>query len=108
VCVKQAVRPGEFACTGTDPKQNLPAGLILAADGCISGVPLPPEGEGIYSFLVKVTDAQGRQDTRGVSVRVRPDFTQEQSGGCSGTGLDPSALALLGVAASLLRRRSRR
>ena len=108
VCVKQAIRPGEFVCTGTDTKQNLPAGLALGSDGCISGVPLPPEGEGIYSFLVKVTDARGRQDTRGVSIRVRPDYSQEKAGGCSGTGLEPSALAFLGLAVWMLRRRAGR
>ncbi|MEW6434265.1 MAG: putative Ig domain-containing protein [Myxococcota bacterium] len=105
-CVKQAIRPGEFVCTGADPSQALPAGLILGADGLITGTPTGPEG--VYSFLVKVTDARGRQDVRGMSIRVRPDFTLEKSGGCSGTGMEPSTLALLGAAVALLRRRSRR
>ncbi|MEW5737437.1 MAG: CARDB domain-containing protein [Myxococcota bacterium] len=104
-CVKQAIRPGEFVCTGADANQIVPQGLLLGADGLISGTPTGPEG--IYSFLVKVTDASGRQDVRGMSIRVRGDFTQEKQGGCSGTGLDPSSLAVLGLAASLLRRRRR-
>jgi subtilase family serine protease len=106
VCVKQAVRPGEFVCAATDGKQALPQGLVLSADGSITGVPTGPEG--VYSFLVKLTDAGGRQDVRGMSIRVRPDFTLENTRGCSGTGLDPSTLALLGAAAALLRRRARR
>lgn len=105
-CVKQAIRPGEFVCTGTDANQTLPAGLVLGADGLITGTPTGPDG--VYSFLVKLTDAHGRQDVRGLSIRVRPDFSQEKSGGCSGTGLDPSTLALLGAAVALLRRRARR
>ncbi|MCC6333761.1 MAG: putative Ig domain-containing protein [Myxococcales bacterium] len=104
-CVKQAIRPGEFVCTGADPNQILPMGLLLGADGLIAGTPTGPEG--IYSFLVKLTDASGRQDVRGMSIRVRADFTQQKSGGCSGTGLDPSALAVLGLAVSLWRRRRR-
>jgi hypothetical protein len=106
-CVKQAIRPGEFACTSADPKQVLPQGLILGADGSITGTPTGPEG--IYSFLVKLVDASGRQDVRGMAIRVRGDFTQEKAGGgCSGTGLAPSALAALGLVAALRRRRCHR
>lgn len=104
-CVKQAVRPNDFVCTGVDQNQTLPAGLVLGADGSIIGT--ATAAEGTYTFLVKVSDVNGRQDVRGLSIRVRPDFTQEKTG-CSATGLEPSLFLLLGVAGLLRRRRVQR
>ncbi len=102
-CVKQAIRADEFVCAATDPGQTLPPGLTLGSDGSIIGLPLGPEGT--YTFLVKVTDAFGRQDVRGLSIRVRPDYTITERGGCAGTDLEPSLLAALALASLALRRR---
>lgn len=104
-CVLQAIRAGEFVCVGTEPTEALPSGLILSSDGAISGT--PTGSAGIFSFLVKVSDARGRQDVRAVSIRVRAEEAPAESG-CSGTGLEPSLLALLGAAAALRRRRAHR
>jgi hypothetical protein len=108
-CVKQAVKPGEFACTTAELKAQPPPGLVLTADGTIAGTPTSPAGSGAaasstYSFLVKITDDQGRQDVRGLAIKVRPDYSLERTG-CSGTGLDPSGLSVLLLAALALRRR---
>lgn len=116
-CVKQ-VQPNltDYGCAPVDVVQTLPAGLLLSPDGQLSGTPLPPQtplatgADGkpqpvTFSFLIKVTDGAGRQDVRGLSIKVRPDYDL-QSSGCSATALAPSALALL-AAAGLLRRRRR-
>jgi hypothetical protein len=102
-CIQQAVRPGEFECAAADALQKLPVGLSLSPDGTIVGTPLADTGT--YTFLVKLTDGQGRQDVRALGLRLRPDFSLDRTG-CSGTGLDPSllALALVGLA---FRRRNR-
>jgi uncharacterized protein (TIGR03382 family) len=94
----------DFECAPRDPSQDFPPGLVLAEDGTITGV--PPEQtfkrvNGViepaaYSFLIKVTDELGRQDLRGLSIRVRPDFGAAAGCGC-GT-FDPLGLsALLGL-----------
>jgi hypothetical protein len=101
-CIQQAVRPGEFQCAASEPLQRLPAGLSLAADGTILGTPNAETGT--YSFLVKVTDASGRQDVRALAIRLRPDFALDRSG-CSSVGLDPSLLALALATLALRRRR---
>lgn len=100
-CVQQAVRPGQFECAATEALQRLPVGLTLNADGTVIGTPLADTGT--YTFLVKVNDAQGRQDVRALALRLRPDFSLDRSG-CTTTGFDPSLLAL-GLAALALRRR---
>jgi subtilase family serine protease len=102
-CVQQAVRPGEFACAASEALQKLPVGLQLNADGAILGT--PNADTGTYTFLVKVADANGRQDVRALALRLRPDFSLERSG-CSAVGLQPSLLALA-LAGFALRRRRR-
>lgn len=106
-CVMASASLGKFDCVPTDAAQNMPAGLELAADGTIGGIAVvPASGKAtVYSFLVKVTDAQGRQDVRGLSIRVNPDFEGGGGSSCSGTGFGPSALGLLALALSRLRRR---
>jgi uncharacterized protein (TIGR03382 family) len=104
-CIRQATRPDQFDCVATDPTQTLPQGLALGNDGSILGIPNAMPG--IYTFLVKAADEGGRQDLRGLSIRLREDFARtEMAGGCStGTGLGSFALfALAGLWAR--RRRS--
>ncbi|HEY1088908.1 MAG TPA: Ig domain-containing protein, partial [Archangium sp.] len=101
-CVQQAVRPGEFACAASEALQKLPVGLQLNADGAILGT--PNADTGTYTFLVKVADANGRQDVRALALRLRPDFSLERSG-CSAAGLQPSLLALALAGLALRRRR---
>jgi subtilase family serine protease len=104
-CIRQATRADQFDCVPTDSSQALPAGLSLGSDGSLLGI---PSGEpGIYTFLVKVADDGGRQDVRGLSIRLRPDFATGSGGGsCSAGGLDPTVVgALLGVLTLLKRRR---
>ncbi|MFO0600080.1 MAG: putative Ig domain-containing protein [Myxococcaceae bacterium] len=102
-CVEQAVRPGEFQCAATQPLERMPVGLNLGADGSIFGT--PNADTGTYTFLVKVSDASGRQDVRALALRLRPDFALDRSS-CSSTGLEPS-LITLALAAFLARRRRR-
>jgi hypothetical protein len=100
---------GMFNCIGSnDPHQNIPPGIVLAADGTIEGTPLADsssKGAATFTFLVRVRDSQGREDVRGLAIKVQPDYAKAKGGGCSGTGLDPSLIGLLGTAALLLRRR---
>ncbi len=103
-CVKQATSPGMFACAVTDPKQKLPPGFVLSADGTISGTPTGEPGN--YAFLVKVADDSGRQDVRSLSIKVRSDYSLEPKGGCGCAASDPAAIGLLWLAGlALLRRR---
>ncbi|MFT3707921.1 MAG: putative Ig domain-containing protein [Archangium sp.] len=102
-CIMQAVRPGEFQCAASEPLQRIPVGLSLAADGTILGT--PNADTGTYTFLVKVSDATGREDVRAIAVRLRPDFALDRSG-CSSTGLDASLLTLALAGLALRRRRS--
>lgn len=113
-CVKQA-EPNltDFSCISDEPTQSLPKGLTLSGNGELSGVAEMPAGvrngpDGkpppvVFSFLVKVTDGSGRQDVRGLSIRVRSDDVR--SSGCSGAGFEPSLLALAVVSFLILRRR---
>jgi MYXO-CTERM domain-containing protein len=102
-----------FNCiTSNDPHQNVPPGIVLAADGTIEGTPLTDSSakagtSSTYTFLVRVRDASGREDVRGLAIKVQPDYAKAKGGGCSGTGLDPSMFGLLGAAALLLRRRKK-
>ena len=95
-CVEQAAQPDEpQTCAPVDASQKLPEGLTLSADGTISGRPVGVSGT--YAFLVKVADATGREDARGLSIRVQPDFAKTSSG-CSVTeGTAWLALALVGL-----------
>ena len=95
-----------FTCAAVDPKQSIPPGLVLEADGTIKGTPTGEPGN--YAFLVKVSDDTGRQDVRSLSIKVRPDWKLEKTGGCSGTGLDPAGLSVLLAAGLALRLRRRR
>lgn len=101
-CIEQATRPDEpQTCAPVDANQKLPEGLTLADDGTISGRPMSTTGS--YAFLVKVSDAAGREDTRGLSIRLQPDFSKAPSG-CTvadGSGWLAAAALLL----SLRRRR---
>ena len=101
-CIQNAVRPGQFECAPAEALQKLPVGLTLNADGTILGTPTAETGT--YTFLVKLTDAQGRQDLRAMALRLRPDFAL-QSSGCTSTGLDPSLLVLVLTGLALRRRR---
>jgi subtilase family serine protease len=103
-CVQQATAADMFACAPMDATQKLPDGLTLSADGAITGTPTDPGGntDKVFSFLVKVVDGAGRQDVRSLSIRLRPNVAQS-GGGCSGTGLSPSLLAVLAL--GLARRR---
>ncbi|MFT3836818.1 MAG: CARDB domain-containing protein [Myxococcaceae bacterium] len=113
-CVMQPGNNGQFGCiTVADPHQNVPPGIVLAADGSIEGTPLADSTAKAgtattYTFLVRVKDASGREDVRGLAVKVQPDYAKVKSGGgCSSFGLDPSMLGLLGAAALLLKRRKK-
>jgi MYXO-CTERM domain-containing protein len=101
-CVELGVHPGSFTCAPADPSQQLPPGLILANDGTISGT--ANGGLGTYTFLVKLTDASGRQDVRALSIRVNGDFAAQKSG-CAGAPASPSLLALVALVALASRRR---
>ncbi len=101
-CVLQGTHPGQFACAPAAPSQQLPPGLTLAPDGTLSGT--ANGGLGIYTFLVKLTDASGRQDVRALSIRVNGDFAVQKAG-CSGAPASPSLLALVALVALALRRR---
>jgi hypothetical protein len=96
-CIRQATRPDQFDCVTTDATQTLPIGLALGPDGSIIGIPNAEPGT--YSFLVKVADDAGRQDVRGLSIRLRPDFAaSSQSGGCASTsGLSALGFAIAGL-----------
>ncbi len=110
-CVMQPGDQGAFNCISiVDPKQNVPPGIVLAADGTVEGTAVADssaKGPVTYTFLVRVRDAAGREDVRGLAIKVQPDYAKAKSGGCSGTGLDPSMLGLLWAAALLLKRRRR-
>ncbi|MCA3013261.1 MAG: putative Ig domain-containing protein, partial [Myxococcaceae bacterium] len=101
-CIREAVRPDAFDCVVTDATQMLPQGLALGNDGSILGVPSAAPGN--YSFLVKASDESGRQDLRGLSIRLREDFNRASSSGCS-TGAGLGSLTLLGLVGLLWRRR---
>jgi subtilase family serine protease len=102
-CIRQAIGAEQFECVAVDASQSLPPGLALGPDGSILGI--PSGAPATFTFLVKVIDEGGRQDIRGLSIRVQPDFaTSETRSGCSASGeLNGSLLALLGVI--LMRRR---
>lgn len=103
-CIRQATRADAFECLPADPKQALPTGLTLGSDGSIIGVPDPRSEVGTYTFFVKVADESGRQDIRGMSIRLQPDFASGNQGGCSSAqGL--GGLAALVALAGLARRR---
>lgn len=117
-CVQQP-KPNhvdEFECAPVEPKQTLPPGLVLdETTGTIKGIPAEPvftRGAGgviepvVHSFLVKVVDENGRQDLRGLSIRVRPDFST--AGGCGCRAWDSSALLCLLGLGFLIRNRKRR
>lgn len=103
-CIRQATRPEQFDCVATDPTQTLPSGLSLSStDGTILGI---PSGDpGTYTFLVKVADEGGRQDIRGLSIRLQPDFAATQSGGGCSTAAGLAPLCLGALAVFLMRRR---
>jgi MYXO-CTERM domain-containing protein len=101
-CVQQGVHPGEFTCAAASPSQQLSPGLVLAPDGTISGV--ANGGLGTYTFLVKLTDAAGRQDVHPLSIRVNGDFAAQKTG-CTGAPAAPSLLALIALVALASRRR---
>ena len=97
-----------YDCVDGDPAAKLPPGLTLKPDGSFAGTPsAPPAATGtdspVYSFLVKAVDASGRQDVRGLSIKLRPALPT--SNGCSGTGVGPAAFALLALAGLARRRR---
>lgn len=95
-CIEQASRPDEpQTCAPADASQKLPEGLTLADDGTISGRPVSTTGT--YTFLVKVADAMGREDTRGLSIRLQPDFAKAPSGCAVVDGAGWLALLLLGL-----------
>lgn len=103
-CLRQAVRADQFECVTNDANQSLPAGLALGPDGSILGI--PNAAPGVYAFLVKVADESGRQDVRGLSIRVQPDFaTMQRSGGCASSA-GSASLAFI-VVLTLIRRRAR-
>lgn len=88
-----------FICAQADKLNRLPEGIKLADDGTLSGTPTAGiETNKVYNFFVKVTDDQGRQDVRSLSIRLRPDYNGLGGGGCSGAG----AFAPLALSAVLL------
>ncbi len=103
-CVQVPSATGEFTCQEMGPKQRLPAGLELREDGTIIGQPHFAD-EGAYSFLVAVTDPEGRRDVRSLSIRLRP--APIEASGCSGAGFAaPSLLLSLFVLAGIRRKRA--
>ncbi len=107
-CLKQATSSGMFICAAADPKQSMPAGLVLAADGSITGTPIGLPGN--FAFLIKVSDETGRQDVRSLSIRIGEDFSLQPAGGCgcAGAGFDVSMLAAVVAVLGLRRRHSSR
>jgi len=103
-CIRQATHPEQFDCVPSEPGQALPAGLALGSDGAILGV--PSADPGTYTFLVKVTDEGGRQDVRGLSIRLQPDFAGQATSGCS-TGVGLGSFAMSSLLFVLLNRRRR-
>ncbi len=100
-CIREATRPNEpYTCANADAAQQLPLGLALMADGTLSG--RPTGATGTYGFLVKVADVNGRQDTRGLSIRVRPDFARPS--GCASVE-GPALIAALVLLVHSRRRR---
>jgi uncharacterized protein (TIGR03382 family) len=104
-CLLQVALPGNTVqCVEQAPLQLLPPGLTLGSDGTITGTPEATVTEtdppAVHSFLVQVTDGQGRYDVRSLSIRLRPERT---TGGCSSAGTGPAgwgglALVLLAFA----------
>lgn len=90
--------PGSLTCAELPASQQPPAGLRVGPDGLISGT--PTGAEGIFSFLVEVSDGLGRSDLRALTVRVRP---ASKPGGC---GTVPGG-ELVGLALALVAARRR-
>jgi hypothetical protein len=118
-CVQQANGEGKASrCIELGPTQVLPPGLSLSATGQLAGIPVLPAGvipraDGqftpvVYSFLVRVSDPSGRQDVRGLSVKVRPLLDAPASGCSSVGGPAAAALAALGLLVASRRRSFRR
>jgi hypothetical protein len=91
--------PGSLKCTDLPDSQQPPAGLRLGPDGVLSGT--PSGAEGVFSFLVEVSDGLGRSDLRALTVRVRP---ASKPGGCAGA--PGGELAWLAMALVAARRRA--
>ncbi len=103
---KSTAQGFSYECVDGDPAAKLPPGLTFNSDGSFAGTPsAPPAAVGtdtpVYSFLVKAVDASGRQDVRGLSIKLRPAIP---TGGCS-VGPGPAAFALLALAGLARRRR---
>lgn len=106
-CLEQVSDTKDSSACLDDPAASLPTGLSLGEDGALAGTPegvIGAEGE-VKSFLVRVSDPQGRHSVRALSIKVRPSFSS--GGGCAGGGAIPSAAALAMAALAFLRRRSR-
>ncbi|MCB9893354.1 MAG: choice-of-anchor D domain-containing protein [Planctomycetes bacterium] len=89
---------------------TIPAGLLLAADGAITGT--PTGSHGMYHFRVEVTDALGGVDERLIELAVSPPtgYIEKKSGAASGgctaaTSTGPWALLGLIALVSVGRRR---
>ncbi len=61
--------PYTWEALGEDP---LPHGMFLRSDGVLSG---RPQEDGVFEFLVRVTDYEGRQATKTLVLRVAPPAT---------------------------------
>ncbi len=107
-CIQDATGVDMYQCQDLGDFAKLPAGLTLADDGTISGtagadasLKLPAT----YSFLVKVTDESNRQDVRGLSIKLWPDYATS-GGGCSSVAAWPMSFGIL-AALRLMRPRRR-
>ncbi|MDP1828595.1 MAG: putative Ig domain-containing protein [Archangium sp.] len=112
----EVLRPGAAVSIGltVSPSGNvtyrvanglLPPGLTLDTAGLISGT-VPAEGsEGLFSFVVEVSDPAGMTGVTPLSLRVE---REAKTLGCSSTSTPWSPLAVLAIAAVALNRRRRR
>jgi len=92
---------------------RLPSGITLGEDGSITGTVAEDADYGSHSFIVHMSDGEGRQGLGALALTVKTDPVEpvetkvEKSGGCAGAsgagGLVAIALSTLGI--TLARRR---
>lgn len=72
--VEDAVNPTFSVLSG-----SLPSGLTLSSSGTISGTPADVSADTVYSFTLKITDAENQISTRAFSLTVYENYQQTGS-----------------------------